>query len=140
MPRLHHYISSSFLFLSLRYFAIVHPLRHFGSKKALLPISATITVLYNIPKFFELRYNFETQSIVQSRFRQHPLYITYYIFWSKFVFVELIPYIAIIVLNTMIMLKIYKSTSFQKRFRYQGTSLRKEKSTDVELEEVRTRN
>ena len=43
-------------------------------------------------------------------------YITYYIFWSKFLLVEMIPYITIIVLNSMILGKIWKSTQFRKRF------------------------
>ena len=43
-------------------------------------------------------------------------YITYYIFWSKFLLVEMIPYVTIIVLNSMILGKIWKSTQFRKRF------------------------
>ncbi len=39
----------------------------------------------------------------------HPDYVMYYMFWSKFVLVEMIPYVTIIVLNTAIMLKIRKS-------------------------------
>ena len=77
-----------------------------------------LTILYNIPKFMELRYNSETKEIYQTSMRQSPLYIALYIFWSKFIFVELIPYVTIIVLNSMIMAKIYKSTKFQKNFRY----------------------
>ena len=42
-------------------------------------------------------------------FRMHPDYVMYYMFWSKFVLVEMIPYVTIIVLNTAIMLKIRKS-------------------------------
>ena len=80
-----------------------------------------LTILYNIPKFMELRYNSETKEIYQTSMRQSPLYIALYIFWSKFIFVELIPYVTIIVLNSMIMAKIYKSTKFQKNFRYKST-------------------
>ena len=36
-----------------RYFAIVHPLKHFRGKKYLLLVPSVIAVLYNIPKFFE---------------------------------------------------------------------------------------
>ena len=36
-----------------RYFAIVHPLKHFRGKKYLLLIPSLATVIYNIPKFFE---------------------------------------------------------------------------------------
>lgn len=108
-------------FASSRYFAIVHPLRHFRWKKILIPLSVLLTIVYNIPKFMELRYNSETKEIYQTSMRQSPLYIALYIFWSKFIFVELIPYVTIIVLNSMIMAKIYKSTKFQKNFRYKST-------------------
>ena len=40
-----------------RYFAIVHPLKHFRGKKYLLLIPSLMAIVYNIPKFmeFELR-------------------------------------------------------------------------------------
>ncbi|XP_059087608.1 FMRFamide receptor-like [Tigriopus californicus] len=117
-------VGSVYLTMSVtieRYFAIVHPLRHFRGKKVLIPMSVGLTTLYNIPKFFELRYDSERREIYQTAMRQNPIYVTYYIFWSKFIFVEIIPYISIIVLNWMVMVKIYKSTSFQKKFRYRST-------------------
>jgi hypothetical protein len=55
--------------LFFRYFAIVHPLRHFRWKKALLPISVLVTVTYNVPKFFEFSYDFDAGTIVQSELR-----------------------------------------------------------------------
>ena len=55
-------------------------------------------------------------------------YITYYIFWSKFLLVEMIPYVTIIVLNSMILGKIWKSTQFRKRF---VVSERSERPWDV---------
>jgi hypothetical protein len=33
-----------------RYFAIVHPLKHFTIKKYLLPVTVVFAVLYNVPK------------------------------------------------------------------------------------------
>ena len=44
-------------------------------------------------------------------------YVTLYVFWSKFIFIELVPYIVIIVLNSQIVLKIMKSAKFQSKFR-----------------------
>jgi hypothetical protein len=29
--------------------------------------------------------------------RQNPLYVSLYVFWSKFIFIELIPYVTILV-------------------------------------------
>ncbi|TRY71962.1 hypothetical protein TCAL_01149 [Tigriopus californicus] len=205
-----------------RYFAIVHPLKHFSAKKFLLLISAILAVLYNIPKFYELERKFGgrgrmrilqgralTFPISSSRFfahphthppthrptdppallptkvplqpspdpipisasnffarrillpklfsqiilskramgleiyyfrhdektselrvmngtnvtvvsgsalRSNPIYVTYYIFWSKFILIEVIPYFIILVLNSLIIGKIWKSTQFRKRF------------------------
>ena len=36
-----------------RYFAIVHPLKHFRGKKYLLLIPSLMAIVYNIPKFLE---------------------------------------------------------------------------------------
>ena len=36
-----------------RYFAIVHPLKHFSAKKFLLLASVVAALLYNVPKFYE---------------------------------------------------------------------------------------
>ena len=120
-----------------RYFAIVHPLRYFGWKRALAPLSILVAVAYNVPKFFEFRYDLEEGRIIQSTLRSNPVYITYYIFWSKFILVEIIPYFTIIVLNSLIMGKIYKSTRFQNRFRYQSTIRGRQKhSGEVSLNPV----
>ena len=53
-------VGSVFITVSVtieRYLAIVHPLQHFRGKKYLLYIPTIMTVIYNIPKFFE----FETK-------------------------------------------------------------------------------
>lgn len=50
-------VGSVFVTMSVtieRYFAIVHPLKHFSGKKFLLMISTIASILYNIPKFYEL--------------------------------------------------------------------------------------
>ena len=54
--------------------------------------------------------------VQESKLRQHPVYITYYIFWSKFLLIEIIPYLTIMILNRMIISKIYKSNKFRRRF------------------------
>ena len=49
-------IGSVFVTMSVtieRYYAIVHPLKHFTKKRYLLLISILATVVYNIPRFFE---------------------------------------------------------------------------------------
>ena len=50
-------VGSVFITVSVtieRYFAIVHPLKHFSGKRFLLVIPILSSVLYNIPKFYEL--------------------------------------------------------------------------------------
>ncbi len=56
-----------------------------------------------------------------TQLRSNNDYITFYIFWSKFLIVEMIPYITIIVLNARILTKIWKSTQFRKRFVVSGS-------------------
>ena len=53
-------VGSVFVTMSVtieRYFAIVHPLRHFSGKRFLLIVPIVSAILYNIPKFFELERN-----------------------------------------------------------------------------------
>lgn len=97
---------------------MVHPLRHFGCKKALIPLAVAFSVVYNIPKFFEYRYVPDAAvRVVMTDLRRDLDYVTYYIFWSKLVLVELIPYFTILLLNAAILAKIHKSKGFQKKFR-----------------------
>ncbi len=111
-----------------RYFAIVHPLKHVGWKRFLIPLSMAFTVCFNLPRFFELRYSHQEEDVIMTEFRKDPNYVTYYIFWAKFVLVEMIPYVTIIVLNSSIMYKIYKSSSFQKKYCVQRTLHQRPKS------------
>ena len=53
-------VGSVFITMSVtieRYFAIVHPLKHFSSKRLLLITPMILSVLYNIPKFFEFQWS-----------------------------------------------------------------------------------
>ena len=89
-------------------------------------------IVYNLPKFFEIRHSFvavtqtggsdndveieegleEGESIgrndtfqiqlVTSPLRLNWWYVTFYLFWSKFLFIELIPYILMMVMNYLI--------------------------------------
>ena len=116
-----------------RYFAIVHPLKHFSSKRLLLITPMILSVLYNIPKFFEFQWsevrnlkaqfhakyitNFNYKNgLVETTLRTNKVYTVYYIFWSKFLVVELGPYMTILILNIRIIQKIYKSNQFRQKF------------------------
>ena len=103
-----------------RFFAIVYPLKRLRLKTALLATSAAITSLYNIPRFFEFETVVKNVSVTSednvtemrpvvqfavTELRMNMVYVHVYVVWMKFILVELIPYIAIIVLNAMIILK-----------------------------------
>ena len=47
--------------------------------------------------------------------RRNPYYATLYVFWSKVIFMEVIPYFVIITLNTAIVYDIFKSHNFRKQ-------------------------
>ena len=62
-------------------------------------------------------YSYENATIsCPSALRSNSQYVFYYIFWSKFVLVEVIPYFVILVLNSLIISKIWKSNQFRRRF------------------------
>jgi len=105
-----------------RYFAIVHPFKCFKLKKILLPSAILFAIIYNIPKFFETEtktygpdlYGQNYTMLCKTSLRLNPYYAQYYIFWCKAIFMELIPYITIISLNTWIVLDIFKSYKFRE--------------------------
>lgn len=67
-------VGSVFVTMSVtieRYFAIVHPLKHFSGKRYLLVTPIVTTILYNIPKFFEFQrsevsWSFDLFKVLQS--------------------------------------------------------------------------
>ena len=73
-----------------------------------MPISVVVTVAYNVPKFFELR--IEDSHIVTTEMRNNALYSSLYIFWSKLVFFEVIPYVTIMLCNILIVAKVQKAS------------------------------
>ncbi|TRY72989.1 hypothetical protein TCAL_08731 [Tigriopus californicus] len=103
-----------------RFYAIVFPLKHFFWKKYLLPAAVIFTVVYNLPKYFDMHIVHDeatnTSVIVSTEMRRNPLYMSLYVFWSKFILIEIIPYFMILVCNTFIICKITKSAQFRKRF------------------------
>ena len=66
--------------------------------------------------------------IESTTLRQNPLYITLYVFWSKLILVELIPYISIVIMNVVIIVKLYRSNRYRKSF-YRNDSLENTNAT-----------
>ena len=113
-------VGSVYLTLSVtieRYFAVVYPLRHIGWKHTLAPLSILFAVVFNVPRYFEYYYDSKSGFIVMSALRSNNTYVKYYVFWSKFILIELIPYFLIIVFNSFIICKVYRSSQFRKSFR-----------------------
>lgn len=101
-----------------RFFAIVFPFREFNKvKRCLIPFAVVFAFTYNIPKYFELRIVFDdaTNTTVHmgTPLRLNPIYINYYILWSKLLLIELIPHLTIVILNSFILIKIVKSSKFR---------------------------
>ena len=68
------------------------------------------TVMYNIPRFFEVDVIYfvdgnETASAVELRpteLRSNWYYVQYYMFWSRLILIEVIPYSLMITMNYFI--------------------------------------
>lgn len=103
-----------------RFSAIVFPFKDFDTiKKWLVPSTVIFTIAYNLPKFFELKTYTDPEtgltSIRASGLRQNAVYRSAYVFWSKFLLIELIPYILVVIMNSFIIVKIVKSSRFRQK-------------------------
>ena len=109
---------------------ISHSIKHSRFNFSIFFISS---ILYNIPKFLEFEWSevrliqkyfskiylytlLMQNGLVETSLRSNKAYTIYYIFWSKFLVVELVPYLTILILNIRIIKKIYKSNQFRRRF------------------------
>ena len=120
-----------------RHLAIGHPTSH-TPNKILFWAPILFSIIYNIPKFFELEAipdNYESTNKSANQFiengtfyddrnqvnvklevedigyrgtalRLNHWYVVLYVFWSKFLLVEIIPWVTVIVLNVCIWRKI----------------------------------
>ena len=53
--------------------------------------------------------------VIETSLRLNKIYVIGYVFWIKFIFVEVIPYLTIVVLNYAIARKSWKSRQFRQR-------------------------
>lgn len=70
--------------------------------------------------------------VASTAMRENQVYVSLYLFWSKFIFIEVIPYTIILIMNIFIIIKITKSARFRKKFQRQGT----EEDYEAEVIEV----
>jgi len=113
-----------------RYFAIWYPLKRLRLKTPLMVVSVVFSFLYNIPRFLEfettttnMTYVDEDINITQNKLvtifkhtdlRINRIYVNVYVVWMKFFVVEIIPYVVILVLNALIIIKIRQSVEVRK--------------------------
>ncbi|TRY78111.1 hypothetical protein TCAL_09473 [Tigriopus californicus] len=99
---------------------IVFPLKPCGWKRYLIPLAIIIAVLYDLPRFFEFDVVTNPRSgqkhVFTTALRKNALYVSLYVFWSKFIFFEIIPYVTILICNIFIIVKIRKSQQFRRKF------------------------
>jgi hypothetical protein len=154
-----------------RYVSVCKPTSDNSWKSLLIPIPVAFSIIYNVPKFFELEtididsvnFNKSRNTITTNEepntsnythekapyvtedlnheyaydeyelgYRGTPLrlnhwYIVIYVFWSKFLLVEIIPWVTVIILNVCIWRKIQE---FQ---RVRRSALRREIGTYILL-------
>lgn len=120
-----------------RFFAIVFPFKDVEVvKRWLLPCAVTFTVTYNIPKFFELTTEFDPSTnethAVGTEMRRNQAYSRFYVFWSKVIVTDLIPYFTILTLNSFIVTKIIKSIRFRARI-LQARNMQAEEVSEDQL-------
>ncbi|CRK98194.1 CLUMA_CG011557, isoform A [Clunio marinus] len=120
----------TFLISFERYIAVCHPLKakSFCTQtrtKMSIFVIVFMSILYNIPKFFEINLN-ESQDeefgkfyyVSASMLRTNKLYITIYINWLYFIFMNLIPLSSITIFN----IRIYRQVQIVNRMRVKLTS------------------
>ena len=96
---------------SPRYLIVCHPFytvsHSWSAKRYIIPILIW-SLLYNFPKFFELHTTFDQNNydeygqgylVNASEMRLNEYYIKIYCIWMNFVFMGLIPFVALIILN-----------------------------------------
>ncbi len=94
-----------------RYYSVCHPLRQFPSKRLIMPLAVAFAVFFNIPKFFEFELVSTDEgdsTVAMSALRRDRFYVFFYVFWAKFVLVELTPYVVLLALNYLIWRRVKK--------------------------------
>ena len=69
--------------------------------------------------------------VTSTAMRENKFYVTLYLFWSKFILIEIIPYTTILILNIFIIIKITKSARFRKKFQRQADGNEEELEADM---------
>ena len=116
-----------------RYLIVCHPFytvsHSWSGKRYAIPILIW-SLLYNFPKFFELHTTFDEAAVDQpgqgylvnaSEMRLNEYYIKIYCIWMNFVFMGLIPFVALIILNAQTLRSLVLKVIFMKKELKYGT-------------------
>ncbi|KAK7087045.1 G-protein coupled receptor activity protein [Halocaridina rubra] len=96
-----------------RYVAVCRPLRArslctYGRAKIYVVAVALFSVLYNLPRFWEVTYqecimpDDRFVIVVPSSLRQNPFYIQIYIMWMYLLIMYLVPFLSLLIFNSFI--------------------------------------
>lgn len=111
-----------------RFVAVCHPLRArslctYGRARWYVIVIIIFSVLYNLPRFFEVtckeydypEYNMTVYCIEASNMRAEPMYVSFYIHWMYMVFLYIIPFISLAILNACIYKQVRRANAERQR-------------------------
>lgn len=115
---------------------IVFPLKRCAWKRYLIPMAVITAVLYDLPRYFEFDVVTDPRSgqkhVITTALRKNPWYVSLYVFWSKCVFFEIIPYVTILICNILIIVKIRKSQQFRRKFNVTDAVVRSNQVQEIQ--------
>jgi hypothetical protein len=106
-----------------RFVAVCYPLQARslctrGRARQYIFLIIVFSILYNLPRFWEVqlveltyesKYNTTLYKVSMTHLRHNPVYITIYIHWLYLIFIYLIPFATLAVLNTAIYRQVYNT-------------------------------
>ncbi|XP_011159970.1 FMRFamide receptor isoform X2 [Solenopsis invicta] len=105
-----------------RYIAVCHPLKArsfctYGRAQVAVLVIVIVAFIYNLPKFWEIevynerhwKYNITAYCVKPTELRNNEYYITLYVHWMYFFVYYMFPFIALVIFNTAIYLRVRKA-------------------------------
>lgn len=93
-----------------RFSAVLYPMRPMRWRRYFFGAVVLLSTVYNLPKFFEFMVKRSAKSGIQyiatTSLRRNKLYFKLYVFWSKVILFELIPYLVVMVCNISIIVRL----------------------------------
>ncbi|KAG7197872.1 hypothetical protein KM043_001683 [Ampulex compressa] len=105
-----------------RYIAVCHPLKAksfctYGRAQLAVLVIVIFAFVYNLPKFWEIdfytevhwKYNVTVYCLYPAELRSNLLYVTLYVHWMYFFICYLFPFLALVIFNVAIYLRVRKA-------------------------------